>query len=233
MGGVVQFAFHDEGKTPYWYGESSTAYSVWVPAMERIVKHLHEPRFILMLRHPLQRLFSHYKFFWARNLESRPLLRAVREEEEKGFNPNSPRPGVIHATYRRSSHYSYFCPVMEQMFGRENILYLNSDELSENPQRALRKCFRFLGVSEFPINREIRDNTTERIAVQRSFGLKALLKPVPRPFRDRIDPGARLRSRVKRMLAKKRPSPRVSASEKEEITRMLQEDTAFYESVSR
>jgi hypothetical protein len=65
-----------------------------------------------------------------------PLLSAVREEEEKGFNPDSPRPGVIHATYRRSSHYSYFCPVMEQMFGRENILYLNSDELSENPQRA-------------------------------------------------------------------------------------------------
>jgi hypothetical protein len=76
--------FRDEGRARLWYGESSTAYSVWEPALERIKKCLHQPRFIVMLRHPVQRLISHYKWFWARNLESRLLLKALREEEEKG-----------------------------------------------------------------------------------------------------------------------------------------------------
>jgi hypothetical protein len=185
-----------------------------------------------MLRHPVQRLISHYKWFWARNLESRLLLKAVREEEEKGYHPDSPLPGVIHAPYRRLSHYSYFCPVMERMFGKENILYVNNDELSRDPQGALNKCFRFLGLRDYLINGEIRENTTEGTFVQRTFGLKTLLKPLPRSFVDRIDPGSRMRFRVRKMLGrKKRRPPKIDPSDIEQLTRMLKEDISFYESV--
>ena len=223
--------FGTRGACGSGYGESAP-YSVWEPAIERIKKCLHQPRFIIMLRHPVERLLSHYKSFWARNLESRPLLRAVREEEEKGFHPDSPLPGVIYAPYRRLSHYSYFCPVMERIFGRENILYLNSDELSKDPQGALNKCFRFLSLSEHPIDREIRENTTKDRLIQRTFGLKTLLKLFPRSFLDRIDPGSRIRFRVRGMLGqKKRRPPEISPSDIEQLTRMLQEDISFYESV--
>jgi sulfotransferase family protein len=224
--------FHDAGRARRWYGESSTAYSVWEPAMERIKKCLHQPRFIVMLRHPVERLISHYKSFWARNVESRPLLRAVQEEEEKGFHPDSPVPGVIYTPYRRLSHYSYFCPVMEQIFGRENILYLNSGELSKDPQRALNKCFRFLCLREHVIDREIRENKSEGKLIQRTFGLKTLLKPFPRSFLDRIDPGSRMRFWVRRTLGqKKRRPPEISTSDKEKLAQMLKRDISFYESV--
>ena len=226
--------FRDEGRARRWYGESSTAYSVWEPALERIKKCLRQPRFIVMLRHPVERLLSHYKSFWARNLESRPLLKAVRKEEEKGFHPDSPLPGVIYTPYRRLSHYSYFCPVMERMFGKENILYLNNDELSRDPQGALNKCFRFLSLREHQIDRELRKNRTEDRLVQRTFGLKILLKPFPRSFLDRIDPGSRIRSRVRGVLGqKKRRPPEISTHDKEELARLLKEDISFYESMFR
>jgi hypothetical protein len=77
--------FRDEGRARLWYGESSTAYSVWEPALERIKKCLRQPRFIVMLRHPVQRLISHYKGFWARNLESRLLLKLCGKKKRKVF----------------------------------------------------------------------------------------------------------------------------------------------------
>src|SRR5438552_8228830 len=45
--------FRDGGKPRRWYGESSTTYSIWEPALERIKKCLHQPRVIVILGHPV------------------------------------------------------------------------------------------------------------------------------------------------------------------------------------
>src|SRR5205809_6736903 len=57
--------FDDDGKPRCWYGESSTIYSIWEPALKRIKESLHSPKFIVLLRDPVQRLISHYKWYWA------------------------------------------------------------------------------------------------------------------------------------------------------------------------
>ena len=185
-----------------------------------------------MLRHPVERLLSHYNWLAAMNLESRPLLKAVREEEEKGFHPDSALPGGNFADYRRASHYSRFCPVMERLFGRENILYLSTEQLSKDRRAALKRCFRFLSLEELVVSQEIRANATNEKLVQRTFGLNLLLKPFPPILVDRFDPNARFRRWAKRKLGKKkiRP-PLITTSDKDEIARMLKEDISFYESV--
>jgi Sulfotransferase domain len=222
--------FQDEGRPRPWYGESSVGYSVWEPALRRIKECLNRPRFIILLRHPVERLLSHYKWHWFLNIESRPLLRAVREEEEKGFHPDGPQLQGYVACYRMGSHYSYFCPLMERMFGSENILYLNTDELSTNPQGTLNRCFLFLNLKEHLIGQEIRENTTAGAGEHRTLGLDILLKPFPHSLRDRLDPGSRVRLRVRRMLGfKKRRPPTITASDIEELERMLKEDISFYE----
>jgi Sulfotransferase domain len=224
--------FQDEAQPRRWYGESSVGYCIWEPALQRIKRCLHRPRFIVLLRDPLQRLLSHYKWHWALGIESRPLLKAVQEEEKKGHHPDFPPPHQYVTCYRRDSRYSYFCPVMESMFGKENVLYLNSDELLKNPQSALNRCFRFLGLKEHPIAREIRENMTDRTLIQRTFGLKTVLKPIPSSFRDRIDPDFRIRRRIRTLLGKKkRPPPNIAVEEIEELSWMLKEDIFFYESV--
>src|SRR5437764_6469248 len=75
--------FEDEGRPRRWYGESSQSYSGWEPALQRIKAYLEEPRFIVLLRHPVDRLISHYRWLWAMDLESRPILKAVQEENKK------------------------------------------------------------------------------------------------------------------------------------------------------
>jgi hypothetical protein len=75
--------FQNECQPRRWYGESSTSYSVWEPALEKIKHWLHKPKFIILLRHPVERPFSHYNWLAAMNLESRSLRKAVREEEEE------------------------------------------------------------------------------------------------------------------------------------------------------
>jgi sulfotransferase family protein len=217
-----------------WYGESSTSYSVWEPALEKIKRFLHQPRLIVILRHPVQRLISHYNWLTALGLESRPLLRAVREEEENGFNPDVALPGGNFATYRRASHYSRFCPVMELLFGKENILYVRSEDLSRNPQGVLNNCFGFLGLEELRLAQEITDNATKDKSVQRTFGLDVLLKLFPRSLVNRIDPDGRLKNLAKRALGRKKIRPwHITYSEKNEIVRILNDDIAFYESVFR
>jgi hypothetical protein len=160
------------------------------------------------------------------------LLKAVREEEKKGHHPDFYAPHQHVTCYRRDSRYSYFCPVMERMFEKENILYLSSDELLKNPQVALNRCFRFLGLKEHPIAREIRENRTDRALIQRRFGLNIILKPIPSSFRDRLDPDSRIRRRIRTLLGqKKRRPPKIAAEEIEEVNWMLKDDILFYESV--
>jgi hypothetical protein len=224
--------FQNDGWSRRWYGESSTSYSVWEPALEKIKHWLYQPRFIILLRHPVERLFSHYNWLAAMNFESRSLLKAVREEEEKGYHPDSPLPGGNFANYRRASHYSRFCPILERLFGKENILYLNSDLLFKDPGEALDKCFRFLSLKELVVSQAIRANATNEKLVQRTFGLSLLLKPFPRAFVDRLDSHARFRRWAKQKLGKKKIRPPViTASDKDEIARMLKEDISFYQSV--
>jgi Sulfotransferase domain len=233
--------FDDQGEPRQWYGDSSTIYSVWEPALERIKQLLHAPKLIVLLRDPVQRLISHYKWYWAYGWESRPILRAVKEDEENEFHPDKP---IYHLNspcspwvnpcggYLRASRYSRFCPVMDKLFGKENILYLRNDQLATDPQATMNQCFQFLGLPEQEVPRDLRANVTDDVRLQRSFGIGVFLKPFSKDLRDRLDPGGRLRRRVKNLLGqKKRKPPDITNSDKAFFAQLLAEDTAFYETM--
>jgi hypothetical protein len=233
--------FERNGRSRQWYGESSTIYCMWEPALERIKQSLHNPKFIVLLRDPVQRLISHYKWYWAYGWESRPILRAVSEDEEKGFHPDKPisylngpySPWVNPCGgYKRASHYSYFCPVMESLFGKENILYLDNKQLAREPQNTMNRCFQFLHVAEYNVAVTLRANATDDVRLPRTLGLGLLLRPFSKELRDRLDPGGRLRRRIKRLLGqKKRRPPEITDRDKEYLASLLAEDIAFYEAM--
>jgi hypothetical protein len=235
--------FDDRGQPRRWYGESSTIYSIWEPALERIKTCLTNPKLIVLLRHPVQRLLSHYKWYWAYNFESRSLLEALQGEEEAGFHPDRPLcyldspvcPWVNpYGAYRRASYYSYYCPMMERVFGKRDILYLNSQQLFDDPQATLTNCFRFLGLEDTQVPVGIRANATDDVRLQRFFGLNILLKPFSKGLRDKLDPGGRLRDQVKDLLGQKKRKPQeISEADKKYLTVLLAEDIAFYERMFR
>ncbi|MEA3642075.1 MAG: hypothetical protein VBE63_19355, partial [Lamprobacter sp.] len=55
-----------------YYGESSTIYCISEKSIERIQSSLKSPKFIFLLRHPVQRVLSHYRWLCALGLERRP-----------------------------------------------------------------------------------------------------------------------------------------------------------------
>ena len=234
--------FNDHGQSRRWYGESSTIYSIWEPALKRIKKSLRDPKFIVLLRDPVQRLISHYKWYWAYGWESRSILRAVQQDDENEFHPdkpmcriNSPCSPWVNPCggYRRASQYSRFCPVMDGLFGKENILYVKTEQLARDPQGTMNACFRFLDVpeQEVPV---IWANVTEDVRLQRTLGFSLLLKPLSKSLRDRLDPGSRFRRVVKGLLGqRKRKPPEINDRDKAYLTTLLAEDIAFYESVFR
>jgi hypothetical protein len=121
---------------------------------------------------------------------------------------------------------------MERLFGKENILYLDTEQLAREPQDTMNRCFRFLEIVEYNVPAPLRVNATDDVRLPRTLGLGLLLKPFPKRLRDRLDPGHRLRRRVHGMLGqKKRKSPKVTDRDKEYLTRLLADDIAFYESM--
>lgn len=80
--------FSDCREKLLYYGESSTTYSLWKPALKRIKRDLESPKIILLMRKPVERLLSHYNWLWALGLEKRSLIETVQVEEKKGFHPD-------------------------------------------------------------------------------------------------------------------------------------------------
>jgi len=181
------------------FGESSTSYAVWEPSLVRIRQEVENPKMILILRDPLERLLSHYRWMYALGKEKLSLDAALRAEERSVVSPDVHR-GGCYPWYRRTSNYSYFIPLTEMIFGRENVLLLKSEELARSPQEVLDRCFDFLNLQPFTLNNQIRSNATVDKRVGRFSALSRVLQPMPgivkeplKQLRDIVGLGARKR----------------------------------------
>jgi len=170
------------------FGESSTSYAVWEPALVRIKKELDAPKIILILREPLERLLSHYKWMYAIGHEKMTLENALKEEAHTVVSPDVSREGC-YPWYRRTSNYSHFVPLIQMIFGEENVLIITSQRLSDEPQNTLDKCFQFLGVEEFNLGgARIVSNQTKTKKIRRRTGLEGLWLLTPMVVRNAMTP---------------------------------------------
>lgn len=208
-----------------YYGESSTMYSVWEPALVRIKQEVHAPKLILILRDPIDRLLSHYRWMYALGLENQGLERALSVEKKMALSPEIHQKGC-YPWYRRMSNYSYFVPLIEMIFGDENVLVLSTDELLEHPQRVIDKCFSFLKLSQVSIHQEILSNQTSEKKVPRELGLGWIYRSLPASVRSKVAP---IRSRFFRVTgSSKKVAPMPSDEFLEELSKELEEDIQFY-----
>ncbi len=211
-----------------WFGESSTSYAVWEPALCRIKSNLSNTRLIVLLRDPVERLLSHYGWMYALGLEPRELMAALDNETKEPTLPELSRKGC-YPWYRRHSNYSYFCELMKFIFGDENILFINSDDLKNNPERTLNQCFRFLQLSPIKFEGVIHVNKTCEKTTQRTLGLDQVVKPIPRGLRDFVDPNHTIREALLKFLGRKGLKAKApTAEEISAITKLVAKDSAYY-----
>ncbi|MCI5221273.1 MAG: hypothetical protein D3924_00970 [Candidatus Electrothrix sp. AR4] len=222
-----------------YFGTSSTLHSIWEPALKRISRDLDNPKIILVLRHPLERLLSHYNWLWALTLENRPLLEAVITEQKNGFHPDRSLRGN-YACYLLASNYSYWCPKITSIFGEKNVYFLDSEELFQKKEKTMEKCFDFLGLEKIKISTEIHKNKTDVKRLQRTTGLqllKLINSTIPASVKKKYDPDKKIKGSILaycyKILGTKKAKFKPEPSEEEvaKVKVFLEEDIRTYEKI--
>lgn len=116
-------------------GEISTEYTKY-PHVINVAKNLHSIlpniKLIYLIRHPIERLISHYVHNIGSARESRDINEALSQRENNSY--------IIYS--------QYYLQVSQflQYFNKDMILFVTSEQLKNNRQAALNRIFDFIGV---------------------------------------------------------------------------------------
>lgn len=212
-----------------WFGEASTIYCISESARNRIRKRLNAPKLIFLLREPVSRLLSHYRWMTRLGHEDRPLCEAI-EADGFGFDPDRDFAGNYRA-YVQFSQYATYLPLWVEDFGAENVLILRSEALRSDQMGQLRRCTDFLGLPEFSQIREGELQVTDTVRRQAppSWMTRAG-RMLPAMLRERPIL-ARLRTFITRLTPPAEP-PAPTEAELAHSRQLLAADIAYYNAIA-
>ena len=116
-------------------GDGTTVYSqtqTFPNTLDRIIKHVPDAKIIYVVRHPIQRIQSHWVEMYSQGLTMEDFNSAVINDPQ----------------YIDASLYFYQLNQYLKHFSEENILILFYEDIKDNFSRELSKVFSFLGVDE-------------------------------------------------------------------------------------
>ncbi|WP_282276986.1 sulfotransferase [Stenotrophomonas sp. PS02297] len=140
----------DAGGADVAYGDATPIYCFHHAFIDRIAAYNPEMRWIVMLRHPVERAVSQYQMERSRGHDTWPLWPAMLLERwrlhghENDFSVHSP---LRHHAYRARGDYARQLDALYARFPPEQILLLQNDELALAPERTLEKVWEFLGLA--------------------------------------------------------------------------------------
>ncbi len=168
-------------------GEASTNYTRWPQVQgvpERIARIVPDVRLIYLLRHPVERAFSHYVHRYTREVHpGRPITVPFEEFVAE------------HPMCVDSSDYAAQIEQYLRFFDRSALLLLKTEDLQADPGRVLKRTAEFLGLQgEYEAEEPIVSNVggvsegvlRERITapLRRNPLVRALAMALPRTWRD-------------------------------------------------
>lgn len=191
-------------------GEASTHYTklpTYPETLDRLATELSDVKFIYMMRHPLQRLISHYIHEWTQRVISVDINTAVDE----------------HWELIAYSQYSMQIEPYLQRFGPENVLPIFFEQFCAAPEQELQRVCEFIGYPGVPQWQEIeRDNVSSQR--MRKNALRDLIVNAPglSTIRKRLIPQS-VRDRVK-SLWQMQKRPELSAANETRLKAIFDED---------
>ncbi|GLB53736.1 sulfotransferase [Neptunitalea chrysea] len=147
-----------DNKTTKIKGESSTGSlffpELFIPRIKSIAKT--SPKFIIILRNPIDRSYSHYWWCKGSGRERRNFRNAIIEDKNASFEayPDWPK------NYYQFSIYSQWIDIFIKEFGKENILFITLESLKTNPLETINSCFKFLNLEPLEIIEPVNNNET-------------------------------------------------------------------------
>ena len=134
-------------------GEVTPKYMYEMKATERIYAYNPDMKFILLLRDPTERAYSHWNMERERGNESEDFSTVIRKEFLEITNNIEMKDKQY--TYLDRGFYAKQIKNILSYFPKENICVIKSRELKSNPLEKLNDIFTFLGVSSWKICDEI------------------------------------------------------------------------------
>ncbi len=197
-------------------GEASTGYLADPHAAEQIQRRLDKsPRFIAILRNPVERAYSHFIYHRMINVEpAKSFEEALKDEprrQAKNWN--------IQWRYRETGLYGEHLERYMKLFGPERFLVLLHEDFAD-PQKVFERTFQFLQVERASIH---MDNKVNQSGVSRGTMASWLLQkdnPLKLLARRILPPSAR--RRLRNRLTDKPPA--LSPATQEELLAFYRQD---------
>lgn len=153
----------DQNNAYRYRGESSTGYMGFPYVIERIKAHSHNPKFIFILRNPIDRIYSHYNWLKSEGFETNSFRRAIRNDQNQTpvFGNMA---GIGYKYYYQGGCYGKWLRHYYRVFDKERIHIITTESLAQDRAAVMKRCFRFLGLDNHPVLTTRRFNQT-RISI--------------------------------------------------------------------
>ncbi len=147
-------------KTKKIKGESSTAYMYYDRFLNNVKNNYKEaPKFIFILRNPVDRYISHVNWLNGLGLEKKDINQVIRDEDWSNFGEYEDYP----KQYYQFGLYNKWISRFIENFGKQNIKIITFEKLICNRLYTLNSCFEFLGVKKVDNLKFIRSNKSKKI----------------------------------------------------------------------
>jgi len=164
------FFINDKSNIRY-LGEKSTSYFEKIEAAKNIKKLYPDSRILIILRDPVQRAYSNYRFSVSNNLENLSFKDALAAEPER-LKSLDFSCSVSPFAYAQRGHYINYLQYYLDTFDKKQIYILIFEEFVNNKEN-IQLLYRWLGVDHdfFPssIDKIINPNESERTDQNISF----------------------------------------------------------------
>lgn len=162
---ATDMVFEGDGEPDYtWYhcffdnytgqkliGEATPKYMFHPHVPARLQAYNPEMKLIFMLRHPVERAYSHYIMSVEQGYEPLSFSEAIRQEESRlraaAGNHDGDSP-LWWQSYVSRGRYMAQIHNMLRSFPREQMLFIRSEDLSQRHRETLRQVYDFLGVAD-------------------------------------------------------------------------------------
>jgi hypothetical protein len=136
----------EEGANCRYRGESSTGYMVFPNVIERLKNDVPNPRFIFILRNPIDRAFSHYHWVKSTGNEKAEFWEAIETDRQSEPDPHH-NWGGGYKDYFQFGLYGKWLSRFYENFERDSILVITFEEFTENLGETMNKCCDFLDLA--------------------------------------------------------------------------------------
>ncbi|HKI53047.1 MAG TPA: sulfotransferase domain-containing protein [Anaerolineales bacterium] len=138
-------------------GEATPYYIFHPMAAQRVAKDLPKAKLIVVLRNPVDRAYSHYNHMVRVGREKLSFDDALEIEDERLFQEEekiTSDPGYstfkhLHYSYKARGRYVEQITKWLELFPREQMLFLSSEELYEQPSLPYGAAINFLGLPKW------------------------------------------------------------------------------------